>query len=331
MEQSVAGLNRDTADANNAVQKLDAAAMQKEVEANREIKQETFNQAVKFTDEAYKKIFLEQAVMYVILTDENGKVIMDEDKGGIPKTRMLTPDEKFQLQPGSDNKVHIATNGIFNDEIAAGKYANQHNTGDGPQYLIHFPEANNTISELMIAGYQNYLEGTTLGLSNATKDVKDMMELYGQTGLHLDGHSRGSMTIGNAMEALLAQTDSNGELSNTTINFFGPAYNAIKADGILSLLQGREAVSDTATYNDMILKMQNHYADSVGVLIGHNSTTGGVVPADSSRIFEMFNVIFGKNTSHNCYELRPVDCAKYWTDSPSGFPNFGPVTPLRNK
>lgn len=32
-EQSIAGLNRDTAEANNAVQKLDAAAMQKEVEA----------------------------------------------------------------------------------------------------------------------------------------------------------------------------------------------------------------------------------------------------------------------------------------------------------
>ena len=39
-------------------------------------------------------------------------------------------------------------------------------------------------------------------MGNSTTQMVDYMELYGREGLHLDGHSRGSMTIGNAMEHL---------------------------------------------------------------------------------------------------------------------------------
>ncbi|WP_404549502.1 hypothetical protein, partial [Dyella jejuensis] len=94
---------------------------------------------------------------------------------------------------------------------------------------IDFPEASNALSELLVAGYQKNLENDFFGLTNATVETKDMMLLYGETGLHFDGHSRGSMTIGNAMESIARMSGSQGILSNTTVGFFGPAYNAAKA------------------------------------------------------------------------------------------------------
>ena len=115
-------------------------------------------------------------------------------------TRELSNEEKNNLQKGSDGKVHITDNGIFNDADAAAKYAAQHTNSDGALYAIHFPEAENGLSEMMVAGYQKYLESDLLGLTNATQETKTMMENYGTEGLHLDGHSRGSLTVANAMD-----------------------------------------------------------------------------------------------------------------------------------
>lgn len=80
-------------------QKIDAAAMLEEVEANREITQATFQQAVRFTDEAYRKMFVESAEMYLIVTGEHGKPILNMD--ALPEMRMLTSEERLRLEPGS--------------------------------------------------------------------------------------------------------------------------------------------------------------------------------------------------------------------------------------
>ena len=61
----------------------------------------------------------------------------------------------------------------------------------------------------MTAGYQKFLEEDKTGLTNATQEVKGMMETYGTSGLHLDGHSRGSMTVGNALKSLQESTANN--------------------------------------------------------------------------------------------------------------------------
>ncbi len=170
--------------------------------------------------------------MFEHLRGADGKFLFDEH--GKPITRELSDDEKMNLRPGQDGKISIANNGIFNDVDAAAKYASQHSTTAGPQYLIHFPEANNGVSELLIAGYQKFLENDFWGLSNSTQTTKDMMNQYGQGNLHFDGHSRGAMTIGNALESVQSQTNARGTLSGTTVNFFGAAYNAQQADGVLS-------------------------------------------------------------------------------------------------
>jgi filamentous hemagglutinin len=174
------------------------------------------------------------------------------------------------------------------------------------------------LSELLVAGYQKYLEGDFWGLANATQETKDAMLEYGEPGLHLDGHSRGAMTVGNAMDSLNSEGYGPGTLSGTTISFFGPAYNAAVADNTLSYLQGRDAVADPQQRQDMVLTLQNHMADPVGRFIGGNPPTGGTIPQGTSWIGQVWRAATGQtNTSHNCYGA-PMQggCGPFWLNTP---------------
>jgi filamentous hemagglutinin len=264
-----------------------------------------YEQAEKFTDEAYRTMFLKEAKVFVVEKDANGNQL---------PPRELTEEEKFNLKPGSDGKIHIADNGINNDLDGANKYANQHSTADGPQYFIHFPKAEKGLSELLIAGYQKYLESDLMGLANATELTREYMQIYGKDGLHLDGHSRGSLTVGNAMESLQNLPDSKGMLSGTTISFLGPAYNAAAADDLLSYLQDRPSLQNPEA---SVLTLQNHSNDLVGRLIGNNPATGGVTPEGKSTIWEFLRVLGGTDTAHNCYAAAAgAGCSKLWEGSP---------------
>lgn len=330
--QTVATLNRDTAGAHTSAELQDVGKMARTAEAEQAIKNETFHQAVMFTDEAYRTMFLQEARMFVLLTDADGKVLEDENK--IPLRRELTNEEKLNLKPGADGKVHVADNGIFNDENGAAKYANQHRSADtdGPQYFIWFPEAGNFASELMVAGYQKYLDTDFWGLTNSTQATREVMLAYGDKGLHFDGHSRGTMTVGNAMESMMNTPDATGSLSNTSVNFFGAAYSVYKADELLGKLQNRDAVSDPATRDKMVLQYQIHQNDPVGVsiFVGNNPGTGGVIPPESSKLKEFINVFSGDTTVHSCYgDGAAESCTRYWTNSPDSRPTFVPVTPKK--
>lgn len=316
-EEVVTSLSRDANAAHTSVRKLDAQALQQRVEAERVIKQAVVATAFQFTDEAYRKIFLEKHPFFEVVRDESGKTVMDPGTGR-PVLRELSDTEKMNLKPGANGKVHIATNGIFNGPEAAGAYAHQHSTSEGPQYVIHFPEANNIVSELLVAGYQKYLENDFTGLSNSTTQVLNYLKRYGQDGLHLDGHSRGSITIGNALESLGTSTGSAAPLSNTSINFFGPAYSAKAAAGLLHVLSGGQQDS---------VGLQNHVADPVGRLLGGNPATGGTLPEGSSLIGEAVRAGTGQeNTTHNCYGPNaPVACRDFWVDSPNSKPINQPI------
>ncbi|AMP13302.1 hemagglutinin repeat-containing protein [Collimonas pratensis] len=311
--ETVASLNRDTANSQTSAQRQDVQAMQQEAQAAQTIKQALVTQATKFTDEAYRTAFLKSADVYVVEKDANGVVT----------ARQLSDEEKQNLQPAADGKVHVADNGIFNDLDGAKKYADQHSSAvDGPQYLIHFDIANNALSELMIAGYQKYLEGDVMGLTNATQETKSVMQQYGENGLILDGHSRGAMTVGNAMESMQNQPGAQGSLSDTLVHFYGPAYNAVKADNILGNLQNRDAISDSTQKNNMVLTYENNIADPVGRLIGGNPATGGTIPDGSSILFQALRAATGQPvTSHNCYGASGSEsCGKFWQDSPTMTP-----------
>lgn len=277
-----------------ASSKLDAAMMVRTVEGERKIKQGVYALAEKYSDEAYRTIFVKDHPFYEVLRADTGEPVTDTSTGK-PKLRLLSEEEKKNLVPGADGRVNVFTNGIFNDEGAAGNSALQMSETPAGDivYLIHFPEAERALSELMVAGYQYYLESTSLGgVSKSAEEVINVMERYGAEGLNLTGHSRGSMTIGNAMEVLEKKDGNSAVLLDTNIRLVGPAYNAQKAAKLLYKLSDGYSAG---------VELQNHADDFVGGWIGRNPATYDKRPDGSSSFKEAVKMFGDVPTVHSCY------------------------------
>ncbi|WP_245256479.1 hemagglutinin repeat-containing protein [Bartonella tamiae] len=288
---TIASLNRDTENAHQAADKINIHHLEQQAANEQALKQDLINLGFKYSDEAYKTTFIKEHPVSIIEYDENG----------IPQARHLTDEEKQHMQPGSDGKINISANGIFNNEQAAIHYALQH-AGDksGPLYIVWFPKADNSVSELMIAGYQKNLENNFWGLTNSAQEVVDLMKQYGQNGLDIYGHSRGTMTVGNALSSL-KNSGVNNALGNTNIHFFGPAYNAQQAANSLYDLSGGQ---QNGVY------LQNNKYDYVGSVIGGNPASNNKIPSTSNKFQEWFNMTFGKKgySTHSCYGNASDDC-----------------------
>jgi len=111
------------------------------------------------------------------------------------------------------------------------------------------------------------------------------------------------MTIGNALRSL-DRKGNEGMLSNTSINFYGPAFNALNAANMLNRLSNG---------NQAGVRLENHNDDIVGRWIGRNPSSGfEKVPDGSSGGLEKFRVVFGKGpTVHGCYGSGKIGCENY--------------------
>jgi filamentous hemagglutinin len=183
------------------VQRQDIEAMQTQVQAEAAIKQQAYSHAAKLTDEAYRVIAQERARVY-------------ELPAGCSSSVCATEVRPEALEKAQDGKVHVANNGIYNNLERAILQAEQNApqvedlaTGEmgkpKTQYLVYFPEASNRISEFLVSGYQETLE-PVMGLSNASQLNLELISQHGADGLVLDGHSRGALTVSNAMSAALS-------------------------------------------------------------------------------------------------------------------------------
>ena len=256
------------------------------------------------------------------------------DKGrNIYVLHELSDQERNQLQKvtytdpktgKTESKYVVAFNGIFNDRNSAAKFAVQNyiagrddKTGNIDQkvykdvYFVHHPKANNAFSELLVAGYEKMFEGSfgnLLGMDNSSLQAMNMMKQYGKDDLYLGSHSRGTLTVSNALKAL--NTEDNREkklLSNTTVKMVGPAADVTRADGYLSQLQtGKER-----TTSDGSIRIENHASDPVGsmpILLGGNPATTSENNLNKGLV-ERISDIFGDNSSvHNCHGLGQRQC-----------------------
>ena len=307
-EETVAALNRDTTNTNRVLAQPDMQALQEEVQQEQADRMLLHNTVVAFTDEAFRKAFLQEAKIYKVQRNADGSVALDND--GKPIQVELKPEDKYNLKPAENGKVNVYTNGIYNDAEVATSYATQMaQNGVGEVYLVYFPEANNMISELLIAGYQKFMENSALGLTNATQQIVDLSEYYGGSGLNLVGHSRGGMTIGNALEAQL-ENGASDSLSQTTIQLYGSAHNSQDAANNLDTLNGN---SDSETSN---VSAQTHQYDFVGRILGMNPSTGGEVSEGGSVIGEVLNTFTGEATVHNCYGAGNEKCSARFSSTP---------------
>ncbi|UNF47654.1 filamentous hemagglutinin [Bartonella krasnovii] len=203
------------------------------------------------------------------------------------------------MQEGADGKVHVSFNGIFTPPEEAAVYAEQHaEDKNNPLYFVVFPEADSAISELLVAGYQKFLENNFWGLTNSTQTAKALMYGYGLTGLELYGHSRGTMTLGNMLNSF-KQEGVHGIAKNTTIKFVGPAANALATAGLLSYASDGEQTS---------IELENHADDFVGVWIGGNPSTFYKVPSGSNWWKEAWKMMTSYSNVHACYGHASKEC-----------------------
>ena len=256
------------------------------------------------------------------------------DKGrNIYQLHELSDQERNQLQKvtytdpktgKTESKYVVAFNGIFNDRNSAAKFAVQNyiagrddKTGNINQkvykdvYFVHHPKAKNGLSELLVAGYEKMFEGSfgnVLGMDNSSLQAMNMMKQYGKDDLYLGSHSRGTLTVSNALKAL--NTEDNREkklLSNTTVKMVGPAADVTRADGYLSQLQtGKERTTSNGS-----IRIENHASDPVGsmpILLGGNPATTSENNLNKGLV-ERISDIFGDNSSvHNCHGLGQRQC-----------------------
>ncbi|MDD3354004.1 MAG: hemagglutinin repeat-containing protein [Zoogloea sp.] len=293
-QETLMHLNRDTSSSHRTLIPVDVAQLDKEARQAQADNMLLFKTITAFTDEAYQRAFLDEAKTYEIEKNKYNDAVISEHNG--------TPLKKDTM-----GKIHISNNGIFNTPEDAAKNALQNANGyDGPHYLVYFPQADNMLSELMIAGYMKFLESTTTGLTNATQKNVELMKEYGQDGLETSGHSRGGMTTGNALEALKSEPGSTGVLSGTQINLYGSAYNAQKATHLLQSLSNGKG----------IVNSQVHIHDFVGTHIGANPPTGGTTKEGWTKLADWLYLFIGKDTAHNCYGNGNRNCSEYWQSTP---------------
>ena len=246
----------------------------------------------------------------------------------------LSDQERNQLQKvtytdpktgKTESKYVVAFNGIFNDRNSAAKFAVQNyiagrddKTGNIDQkvykdvYFVHHPEAKNGLSELLVAGYEKMFEtsfGNVLGMDNSSLQAMNIMKQYGKDDLYLGSHSRGTLTLSNALKALNTEDNRAKKLlSGTTIKMVGPAADVTRADGYLSQLQtGKER-----TTSDGSIRIENHASDPVGsmpILLGGNPATTSENNLNKSWLQRTADMFSDERLSvHNCHGLGQRQC-----------------------
>nr|WP_172462894.1 hemagglutinin repeat-containing protein [Bartonella doshiae] len=301
VEQAIASLNHNTVAAHQGVQQLDVTKLEHIVHENREMTTQLLEEGFKVSDESYKTMFIKEHPLAVVDRDEKGNILYEIDENGqyikdargqkIPKFHYLTDEEKQHLQAGSDGKVNVSLNGIFTPPEEAAVYAEQHaKDKNAPLYFVVFPEADSAISELLVAGYQKFLENDFWGLTNSTQEAEDLVKVYGNTGLRLNAHSRGGMTVYNGFHSL-KQQGFWGIAGKTNVNLYGPAANAEATADMLKYLRGDKQTS---------VGFDGHRYDFVSRIIGGNDYTYETVPTGSTRWKEWWNMFSDPNSVHTC-------------------------------
>ncbi|WP_208432769.1 hemagglutinin repeat-containing protein, partial [Bartonella taylorii] len=319
--QIIDALNRNTAAAHQAVVPLDVIKLENIAIAMSRGPVGILEEGLEIIDQGRINMFHKEHYLATVDHDKDGNVIYAKDKNGNPITdshgkpqpqyHYLTPEEQQNLQKGSDGKVHVFLNGIFTTPDDAASYAVQlaDNKKD-PHYLLVFPHSDSILVEGFIAGYQYFLEGKLGVLTNSTKKYQNLLYSLGNIGLHTDAHSRGSMTAGNGSYNL-AKHGVHGIAKETTINFFGPAFNTQDmADTLYILSDGKQDY----------VNLENHKYDFVGTKIGKNPYTFEQIPLGSGPWKEAGKIAFSYPSVHACYGHAGYECTSLY-----GLPNRTPI------
>ncbi|MBQ9724113.1 MAG: hemagglutinin repeat-containing protein [Neisseriaceae bacterium] len=248
--------------------------------------------------------------------------VTDEERKQLNKVTYIDP-----LDGQEKSAVFDVYNGINNGIQEAAKYAVQNYITDGNiknkgkiyenVYFTVSPNSGSSMSELVVAFYQKHLEGNFgLGKTNSTIQAEDMMRTYGSTGLYLGAHSRGTLTVANALKSFdIEENRKNSALSKTTIKMVGPAADVGEANRVYKLLQGNNETAQD-------IRIENNANDFVGSarFVGNNPATNDTNNSNKG-LYKTVLDVFGwkglltghgdvKASSHSCYGLGNLGCVQ---------------------
>ncbi|AHG86216.1 Large exoprotein involved in heme utilizationor adhesion [Bibersteinia trehalosi USDA-ARS-USMARC-190] len=246
--------------------------------------------------------------------------ISDQERNNLEKVTYTDP-----LTGKSETRYVVAFNGIFNDENAAAKFAWQNYMAKESEsgkidsriykdvYFVHHPEAKNPISELLVAGYEKMFEGSfgnLLGMDNSSLQAKDIMTKYGKDNLFIGSHSRGTLTVANALSALNTKENREAKLlSDTKVKMVGPAANVTNSDNTLSQLQTGSSRNEENKNGS--IRIENHKLDPVGslpIVLGGNLATMNDNVHDRGVVRRILDMFGPDSSMHNCYGLGQEQC-----------------------
>ena len=297
--QTVASLNRNTAGAQTAAQKLDVQAMQQTVEAERAIKQEAVKQFTTLSDDAYRVMFKEKPQFYKVVCSSGADCTKNPEQA---KTELVkgTPEQIQAELAKADKGAVLAVNGIDNPLERAAQLAMQNaepvKDANGIEskpttiYLMHYVPANNGISELMVAAYEKSL-APTLGYTNQDQAYADAIKARGNDETISLGHSRGTIVQTNANSILAEQGFTN---SNLSVRGVGGAVGAQEFTDAAAKVTGADGKKNITF---------NYFSnDPVSVAAGSNP---GVM-----SLSEFYKVLTTSNSAHSCYGTGSAGCAQ---------------------
>ena len=240
--QDIAVLSRDGSNTHQATEAIDREALQQEVEVRREIQSMTVKSVEFFTDEAHRVMFkVTPKILKVTCRQEpcayGGDGTPDANRKVIVDGKEVNNIAFEEVEPNDipkDGSGRIAINGISNDEQRAAELAMQNtptirdrtNSEDStikPKeiYVVYYQKSNNVASELIVASYEKFM-AKTFGFTNPDNVAANLVQQQGGNATMLEGHSRGSLVVDNALTILKDNGYANEKLS---VNVYGPAVN----------------------------------------------------------------------------------------------------------
>ena len=308
--QDVAHLSRDTANTHRGLELIDRQALQKEVEVRREIQSMTVKTVEFFTDEAHRVMFkVTPKILKVTCrqepcayggegtADANRKIIVDGKE-----VNNIAFEEVKPWDIPKDGSARIAINGISNDEQRAAELAMQNTPLDRETkskpteiYVVYYQQSNNVASELIVAAYEKHM-AKTFGYTNPDVVSAALIQQQGDNAVLVEGHSRGSLVVDNALTILKDGSHTNNNLS---INVYGPAVNQQKLETSFSGVNNSEDAKPNYFYQTN---------DPVSTVVG-DAKDGLFIPS----LLEFWNVIMTNNSAHSCYGTGAPGCKPFQT------------------
>jgi filamentous hemagglutinin len=160
-------------------------------------------------------------------------------------------------------------------------------------YVVYYQKSNNVASELIVAAYEKHM-AKTFGYTNPDVVSAALIQQQGDNAVLVEGHSRGSLVVDNALAILKDNSYINEKLF---VNVYGPAVNQQRLEASFAEVNVSEDAKPNYVYQTN---------DPVSTVVG-DAKGGLFIPS----LLEFWNVIMTNNSAHSCYGTGAPGCKPF--------------------